>query len=182
MVYIWCRNAAEWRTADGDQVLYGYIKDQPVWNSLRFWTAAYFDLLYQERASASRYFEFIIRIAAIITGRVTGFSRPSVCLFHTGLKLKRIKIKIGVNVPHDKSNERNSVRFIVQIQSWRSRLSDVRPSTTSRKWRTYLAETFTYGSHQTQYTGLYVHRRAAARLVLHGRMAACMSANDGTTS
>jgi len=48
-----CHCAAEWSTADGAQVLYGYIKDQPVWNSVRFWTAAYFDLLYQERASAS---------------------------------------------------------------------------------------------------------------------------------
>jgi len=44
---------AEWSTADGAQVLYGYVKDQPVWNSVRFWTAAYFDLLHQERASAA---------------------------------------------------------------------------------------------------------------------------------
>jgi len=54
-VYTGC--AAEWSTSDGAQVLYGYIKDQPVWNSVRFWTAAYFDLLYQERASASGYVE-----------------------------------------------------------------------------------------------------------------------------
>ena len=52
---------AEWSTADGAQVLYGYIKDQPVWNSLRFWTAAYFDLLYQERASAAGFVAFYER-------------------------------------------------------------------------------------------------------------------------
>ena len=43
---------APWTTADGAEVLFGYIKDHTIWSSLRFWTAAYFDAVQQERAVA----------------------------------------------------------------------------------------------------------------------------------